>query len=207
MNRIFSGFLIGLPITFILFLFMSMLIEIKADPQIFTHPEPPIIDQVMHEEEVKPRDRPDLPEPDPIQEQPSDPDVPTEIIDENESITNLVDPIDFPTPTGTIPHNNTPGGHHPSTNNHLNQDAMPILISEPRWPREATTSGSVRLCFTIMPDGRPANVVVVNFEPSRVFVKTAKRAVYKWKFKPSFVDGHAIEQSDMCYTMEFKLEE
>ncbi len=206
MNRTFSGFLIGLPITFILFLFMSLLIETKADPQVYTHLEPPVIDKVMREQEITPTVHPDLPEPDPIHEQPSDPEVPTEVIDENEPLINLEDPIDFPAPPGTIPHNNIPGGHQPGNNN-LNQDAMPILISEPRWPREATTGGSVRLCFTIMPDGRPANIVVVNSEPSRVFVKTAKRAVYNWKFKPSFVDGHAIEQSDMCYTMEFKLEE
>jgi len=207
MNRIFSGFLIGLPITFMLFVFMSMLIEIKAEPPVYPYTEPPVLDQVMTEEDVTPTIHPDFPEPDTIEEQPSDPDEPTEIIDVDEHETDFTDPIGFPDTNETIRHTIIPGGAQQGTNNHLNQEAIPMLISEPRWPREATTGGSVRLCFTIMPDGRVADVAVVNSEPRNVFSKTARRAVYKWKFKPSYVDGQAIEQSNMCYTMEFRLEE
>ena len=89
-------------------------------------------------------------------------------------------------------------------------DAIPLMITEPRWPRKALMEGiegDVRLCFTILPDGKAAEVVVKSSNPKRLFDRTAQRAVYKWKFKPSVVDGIAVEQKNMCYTMEFRLEE
>ncbi len=207
MNRIFSGFLIGLPITFMLMLLMSMLIETKADTQVYTRVEPPVVDDVMPDTEVgqivDPRE---LPAPEPIQQEPFINDVPTEPTENTEpKILDFVPP-DIEGTIARIPHDNIHGRKRIVNENHINQDAIPTIISEPRWPRGATTGGYVRLCFSVMPDGSVANVVVANSQPGRTFVKSAKRAVYRWKFKPTIVDGQAIEESNMCYTMKFEME-
>jgi len=89
-------------------------------------------------------------------------------------------------------------------------EAIPLMITEPRWPRKALMEGIegfVRLCFTIQPDGKARDVNVRDSNPRRLFDRAAQRAVYKWKFKPQVIDGVAVEQKNMCYTMEFKLEE
>ena len=49
------------------------------------------------------------------------------------------------------------------------------------------------------------DVEIVDANPRRVFDKNARRAIYKWRFKPRVVDGKAVEQPNMYYTLEFKL--
>ncbi len=206
-NRILTSFLIGIPITFSLFLLMSTLIETKANPP----PQPPFdtpeLDKVSYEDDLTTIIRHDLPEPDVIQELPANPSTdpePQEPTEPTTEVPEFGEPLFGP---GTINGSSfIPGGSN-NTGDEVNQEAMPILISEPRWPRGANTNGFVRLCFTIMPDGKPTDIVVASSEPGRVFVKNAKRAVYKWKFKPSYLAGVAVEQSNMCYTMEFNIEE
>ena len=61
--------------------------------------------------------------------------------------------------------------------------------------------------FTVGIDGRPLNLEVVDAEPKRLFERNARKAIYKWKFKPKIVDGNAVEQPNMHYTMEFQLAE
>jgi len=206
MKRIFSSFIAGLPITFLLFLFMSSLIESKANPPIENPYKPPNLGQISYRDPLETIVRPELPQNEPHVKQPQTTQTPNE--PDDTKIPRIID--DGPTDFSTLDRgdalevdvsDSSPDAHQ------RNQDAIPSIIFEPRWPRGAKSNGFVRLCFTVMSDGTPSNVEVVDSGPSRVFVKAAKRAVYRWKFKPAYIDNVAIEQSNMCYTMEFKLEE
>lgn len=87
-------------------------------------------------------------------------------------------------------------------------EAIPMVIIQPRYPRKAAMEGIegwVKFKFTISPDGTPLNVELVDAQPRRVFERDARRAIYKWKFKPKVVDGKAVEQHNMVYTMQFNL--
>ena len=87
-------------------------------------------------------------------------------------------------------------------------EAIPMVIIQPRYPRKAAMEGIegwVKFKFTISPDGTPKDVELVDAQPRRVFERDARRAIYKWKFKPKVVDGKAMEQKNMVYTMQFQL--
>lgn len=87
-------------------------------------------------------------------------------------------------------------------------EAIPMVIIQPRYPRKAAMEGIegwVKFKFTISPDGTPKDVELIDAQPRRVFERDARRAIYKWKFKPRVVDGKAMEQKNMIYTMQFQL--
>ena len=87
-------------------------------------------------------------------------------------------------------------------------EAIPMVIIQPRYPRKAAMEGIegwVKFKFTISPDGTPRDVELIDAQPRRVFERDARRAIYKWKFKPKVVDGKAVEQHNMVYTMQFQL--
>ena len=87
-------------------------------------------------------------------------------------------------------------------------EAIPMVIIEPRYPRKAAMDGIegwVKFTFTISPDGTPIDVKLIDSKPRRIFDRDARRAIYKWKFKPKVVDGKAVIQKNMTYRMEFNL--
>jgi len=87
-------------------------------------------------------------------------------------------------------------------------EAIPMVIIQPRYPRKAAMEGIegwVKFRFTISPDGTPKDVELIDAQPRRIFERDARRAIYKWKFKPNIVDGKAVEQRNMIYTMQFTL--
>lgn len=89
-------------------------------------------------------------------------------------------------------------------------EAIPWVVIPANYPRKALMDGIegyVTFEFTVQPDGSPKDVRIVDSKPRRLFDRAAMRAVYKWKFKPRIEDGVAIEQKNMRYTMEFKLEQ
>ncbi len=90
-----------------------------------------------------------------------------------------------------------------------NGDAIPIVVIEPRFPKKAVTEGIegwVRIKMNVGADGKPFDIQVDDSSPKELFDNNAMRAIKKWKFKPRVVNGRAVEQKDMRYTLEFKLE-
>ncbi|MEN7341522.1 MAG: energy transducer TonB [Pseudomonadota bacterium] len=86
-------------------------------------------------------------------------------------------------------------------------DVIPIVMIQPQYPREALldgTEGWVKLGFTIEADGSVSDVEVLEAEPRRLFDRSARQAMYKWKFKPRVVDGQAIARR-ASYTLNFNL--
>lgn len=90
-----------------------------------------------------------------------------------------------------------------------NQQAIPLYRSVPRYPAKALKrkkEGFVDLIFTIDKTGRPIDIKVTNAEPKRLFDRSAKAALKKWKYQPKVLDGQAVEQVGQTVTIEFKME-
>jgi protein TonB len=87
-------------------------------------------------------------------------------------------------------------------------DATPIVRIEPKFPTKAARDGIegwVQLKFDINELGAVENVTVTNAEPKRVFDREAKKALRKWKYKPKVVDGKAQRQVGLQVQLDFKL--
>jgi len=87
-------------------------------------------------------------------------------------------------------------------------DAIPMVVIEPRYPKKALmegVEGEVRFEFTVSKSGKVVEPTVIHSIPEGIFERNAKKAISEWKFKPRLVNGKAVEQSGMRYTMEFKL--
>jgi protein TonB len=89
------------------------------------------------------------------------------------------------------------------------QDVLPLVRIEPRYPRRAQQMGIegwALLEFTITPLGTVADVVVVDSEPRGMFDRAATQAVERWKYKPKVVDGKAVPREGVQVVLTFKIE-
>lgn len=87
-------------------------------------------------------------------------------------------------------------------------DVVPIVRISPQYPRKALLDGEegwVQIEFTITPDGRVIDPVVVASEPRGVFERAAMQAIIRWKFRPRYVDGEAITRR-ASQVIDFRLE-
>ncbi|MCI0507482.1 MAG: energy transducer TonB [Gammaproteobacteria bacterium] len=88
-----------------------------------------------------------------------------------------------------------------------NNEVIALLKVEPDYPRQAARQGIegwVKLAFTVLEDGSVADIEVLDASPKRVFDKSAKHAIMRWKFKPRVVNGQAVKQQAV-QVIEFKL--
>ncbi len=86
-------------------------------------------------------------------------------------------------------------------------DAAPIVRIDPKYPQAAAREGRegwVELSFDIDEIGGVINIKVLA-QSHRVFVKNAKRALSKWKYKPKVVDGQAEVQTGLSVKLEFSI--
>ncbi len=88
-----------------------------------------------------------------------------------------------------------------------NGDIVPLVTIAPNYPRKpliAKIEGWVKIEFTITATGGVINPHVVSAKPARMFNREALRAISKYRFKPKYVNGVAVEQV-ATQTIEFKL--
>ncbi|NQY36188.1 MAG: energy transducer TonB [Alteromonadaceae bacterium] len=88
-------------------------------------------------------------------------------------------------------------------------DATPIVRIEPKYPIQAARDGKegwVRLSFTINKVGGVEDVTVLDAKPKRLFDKSAKRALKKWKYKPKIVDGKPVIRPGLTVQLEFNMD-
>jgi len=81
-------------------------------------------------------------------------------------------------------------------------EAIPLVITNPRYPRKAAMEGIegwVKVRFDLDSNGFPYELSVINASPEGIFENDALRAVRQWKFKTE--NG----QKDLIYTLQFKL--
>ena len=87
--------------------------------------------------------------------------------------------------------------------------AMPLYRSEPKYPRKALRLGKqgyVLMSFDINEAGRVVNIQVLEAKPPRLFERSAKRALKKWKYKPMVVNGKSVSQLGQKIRLDFKME-
>ena len=197
--RLFVSMLLSIPMIFGIFLFMGQLVPIEADVIIEVPDEPTPPNPVKFINKVTPT---------PTQELPENPPPPVRPITTSEipantprNITVLPPAIDTPEFSTVVNPNGYGKPDYRDTSG--TQEAIPFLIKEPLWPLNAARSGSVRFCFTVNSDGSVENIKLIAAEPQRLFTRSARRAISKWKFKPALSDGIAVRKDNMCYTMKF----
>ncbi len=201
MQRLGIGLILGAVVTFFLFVFMAYLIkpsgeELKKEKLVTVDL---FMDKINETTRLKEREPPKKPEP------PKNPPPPQAA------------PIRTGKPSAMNVSLNIKGldtslsGGGPFIGGTMTDgDAIPWVVIPATYPRKALMDGIegfVTFEFTVMPDGSPRDVKIIDSKPRRLFDRAAMRAVYKWKFKPRVEDGVAIEQKHMRYTMEFKLEQ
>ena len=202
MQRLLIGIGVGGGVTFGLFVLMAFLVKSELEPP--EKMEDNLVEFVIAapEEDLRVRDR-RLPKKPPPPKNPPPPQV-RKVAKIQKPVKNLnlnLSNIDVNVNTGTYLGSAQPGSMSDG-------DAIPMVIIEPRYPRKAAMEGIegwVRFQFTVSPDGSPKDIKVIDAKPKRVFERDARKAIYKWKFKPRVIDGKAVEQLNMRYTMEFKL--
>jgi len=86
-------------------------------------------------------------------------------------------------------------------------DLTPLVRINPQYPPKAKrleVEGYVRVGFTVLPNGRVDNPVILESDPKGTFEKAALRAIRKWKFKPKIENGEAIAHKG-ALVFEFNL--
>ena len=88
-------------------------------------------------------------------------------------------------------------------------DYLPIVRVAPMYPARALSrglEGYVDLSFTVTASGTVRDPIVL-FATSSLFVRSATRAVLKFKYKPRVVDGVPVDVSGVKTRITFKIEE
>ncbi|MCM2679826.1 energy transducer TonB [Echinimonas agarilytica] len=200
MLRLLISILLGIAVTFGLFVFMAELIANSGRPP--EEPSPPVvIDLVVKANEAKPnvRKTPPPPPPPPPTPPKTPPVEPEPVVSDAPSI-SLTAPV--------IETGGTSGFSGPAAINR-DGDAQPIVRIEPKYPIKAARDGKegyVIMRFTINELGGVDDIEVIEAQPKRVFDKEAKRALRKWKYKPKVVEGKAMKQFGLTVRLDFSLE-
>lgn len=87
-------------------------------------------------------------------------------------------------------------------------EARPIVRVQPAYPAQAAREGIegwVKLVFDVAVDGSVEHIQVLDAEPRRMFDRAARKALAKWKYKPSVINGHAQSQTGLQVVLEFSL--
>ena len=203
MVRALISILLGVVITFGLFVFMSELIAKGGRP-----PEGPssntVIEIVMDKPKssVQQRKRIPPPPPPPPKTPPKTPPA------EPDPVDNSTGGISLQVPDVQV-EGSSISLSGPGANLSRDGDATPIVRIEPKYPIKAARDGKegwVKMSFTINEIGGVEDVKVIEAQPKRLFDKEAKRALRKWKYKPKIVDGKAEKQPGLQVVLEFKLD-
>jgi len=89
-------------------------------------------------------------------------------------------------------------------------EAIPVATLPPRYPVEAARDGiEGYVCFNfyVEADGSVSDLSIYDAKPRRVFDSEARRALSKWKFKPSIEDGKPLRSELKKYCLDFKLDQ
>jgi protein TonB len=103
--------------------------------------------------------------------------------------------------TKIVINNGTPG--------RPNGGIVPIAIMQPDYPRRARIKGLEGYAvveFTVSAIGNVIDAAIID-SSSRLFEKSALRAIGRFKYKPQIVDGIAIDTQGVRYLFNYTLED
>ena len=202
--RLLISLVLSLPMIFAVFLLMAQLVPANANDTVVVDPppppkiKPPKFEKIIRV--IEPASVPDR-EPPPIRP------INTSTVEPVDTNTR----IDIPAPTlntGSGVSVLTGTEQFTGPNDYSDDgDAIPQIMYEPIWPANADRGGNVRFCFSVDIDGTVSNVTLVRSEPGRLFVREARRAIKKWRFRPAVEDGKPVFTDRMCYTMVFEYQD
>jgi protein TonB len=78
----------------------------------------------------------------------------------------------------------------------------------PDYPPDAERrgiEGAVDVSFTVDPEGKVTDIIVIHSEPSDIFDRAAATAVRRWRYEPKLMSGTPVEEH-MQVRVEFKLD-
>ncbi|RYV02243.1 energy transducer TonB [Shewanella sp. OPT22] len=87
-------------------------------------------------------------------------------------------------------------------------DVTPIVRTALEYPPQAARDGKegyVILSFSINTAGGVEDVKVIEAKPKRIFNKSARRTLKKWKYKPQIVDGKPKKREGLKIRLDFTL--
>jgi periplasmic protein TonB len=102
------------------------------------------------------------------------------------------------------------GGGLPTLQQPPSGDPSPIVRINPKYPVVAARNGVegwVQLRFSVDATGAVTDIEVIAAQPQRVFEQEAIRALKRWKYQPSTVDGAATGRSGLQVQLDFSLEQ
>ncbi len=67
----------------------------------------------------------------------------------------------------------------------------------------APDNGYVKFLMDVDVNGLPINYKIIESHPKGKFDSKALEMIKEWKFKPKHIDGVAVVQHELKYTMEF----
>ncbi len=201
MGRFITSIILGVVVTFGLFVFMAFLISQGSSPDDKEMEKIVVeINTTPPEGKTQQRNRVPPPPPPPPKQppKPAQPE-PEQQIADNGGFNFNMPSVDVGSTTGGL---SGPGALI------RDGDATPIVRIEPKFPTKAARDGIegwVQLSFEINEIGGVENVNVINSQPRRVFDREAKKALRKWKYKPKMVEGKAQRQTGLTVQLDFKL--
>ncbi|TKB44669.1 energy transducer TonB [Thalassotalea mangrovi] len=201
MVRFLVSILLGVAVTFGLFVFMAYLISGGAKRNAGDQDQV-IIDIVSTPPKSNVQERKRVPPP-----PPPPPKVPPKPQAPEPDTSNNNSGLSFNVP-GVELSGASAGMDAPGAGFGRDGEATPIVRIEPKYPIQAARDGKegwVQLSFTINEVGGVEDVEVIAAEPKRIFDKEAKRALRKWKYKPKIVDGKPLKQPGMTVQLDFKM--
>jgi protein TonB len=101
-----------------------------------------------------------------------------------------------------------PGATLPSASDAPTREAQLIQRVAPDYPPDAERrgiEGAVDVSFTVDPEGKVMDVIVIHSEPSDIFDRAAATAVRRWRYEPKLMSGTPVEEH-MQVRVEFKLD-
>ena len=201
MVRFLVSILLGVAVTFVLFVFMAFLISGGAKRYADTG-DSVIIDIVSTPPKSNVQQRKRVPPPPPPPPKtPPKPQAPApEMSNDNSGMSFNVPGVELS--------GNSAGMDAPGAGFGRDGEATPIVRIEPKYPIQAARDGKegwVQLSFTINALGGVEDVKIIKAQPKRIFDKEAKRALRKWKYKPKIVDGKPLIQKGMTVQLDFKM--
>lgn len=109
-------------------------------------------------------------------------------------------------PTGIVGGSEYSGEDLPANLPVSDREPVPTVRVEPRLPPEAAAycinDGHVVFEFIVTREGEPANIRILESEPSGIFSRTTYNAFRRWRFEPPMENG---EWRPVLETMTFNL--
>ncbi len=200
-TRFIISFVMASGVTFALFYLMQSMIGVEGELDESAGVKVVDFVRVKRTEEVKKKER-EPPKKEQIDDEPPPPDFDMDQASDLDS-----GGIGISAAVDTSMNLDTGGGFTMAS---ADGDAVPMVRVPPQYPERAAQrgiEGRVLIEFTISKSGSVKDPKVIAYEPSKIFNRSALKAVAQWKYNPKIENGKAVEQKGIRIAIPFRLGE